>query len=77
MSAMEPAEDKIVRNLQQAVQRLQDDLAQVEIWAGALNTFSQPIPDYGYGQTKFDLPAAKTKASRSSKSASRGNGKKS
>ena len=64
MSAIEPAGEKIVRNLQQAVQRLQDDLARVELWAGALGCFSKPIPGYDYGQTKFDLPAANARSSR-------------
>ena len=56
MSAIEPAGEKIVRNLQQAVDRLQDDIARVELWAGALGCFTKPIPDYGHGQTLFDLP---------------------
>jgi hypothetical protein len=62
MSAIEPAGEKIVRNLQQAVERLHDDLARVELWAGALGCFTKPIPDYGHGQTKFDLPTAKSKS---------------
>ena len=62
MSAIEPAGEKIVRNLQQAVERLQDDLARVKLWAGALGCFSQPIPDYGHGRTQFDLPSAKTRS---------------
>ncbi len=56
MTAIEPAAEKIVRNLQQAVERLQDDIARVELWAGALGCFTKPIPDYGHGQTRFDLP---------------------
>jgi hypothetical protein len=56
MAAIEPAGEKIVRNLQQAVERLQDDLARVELWAGALGGFTKPIPEYGHGQTRFDLP---------------------
>jgi hypothetical protein len=59
MSAIEPAGEKIVKNLQQAVERLHEDIARVELWAGALGCFAKPIPDYGYGQTKFDLPRAK------------------
>jgi hypothetical protein len=62
MSAIEPAGEKIVRNLQQAVERLHEDLARVELWADALGCFTKPIPGYGHGQTKFDLPAAKSKA---------------
>ena len=60
MSAIEPAGEKIVRNLQQAVERLQDDLARVELWAGALGCFTKPIPDYGHGQTQFDCPPQQT-----------------
>ena len=75
MSFMEPAGEKIVRNLQQAVERLQDDIARVELWAGALGCFARPIPDYDHGQTKHDLPAAANggakKPSRSSGVASR------
>jgi hypothetical protein len=58
MSAIEPAGETIVKNLQQAVERLQGDIARVELWAGALGCFSKPIPDYDHGQTRFDLPAA-------------------
>lgn len=68
MSAIEPAGDKIVRNLQQAVERLHDDLARVELWAGALGCFTKPIPDYAHGQTKFDLPAAQSADRTASKS---------
>jgi len=57
MAANEPAGEKIVRNLQQAIGRLQDDIARVELWAGALGCFARPIPDYGHGRTSFDLPA--------------------
>ena len=61
MSTIEPGE-KIARNLQQAIERLQDDIERVELWAGALGCFTKPIPEYGYGQTKFDLPAVDTTA---------------
>jgi len=56
MAAIEPAGEKIVRNLQQAIERLQDDMARVELWAGALGCFTKPIPDYGHGQSRFALP---------------------
>ena len=58
MPAIEPAGEKIVRNLQQAVARLHDELTRVELWAGALDGFTKPIPEYGHGQTQFDLPAS-------------------
>ena len=71
MSAIEPAGDKIVRNLQQAVERLQEDIARVELWAGALGCFAKPIPDYGHGQTKFDLPPSAIKKSEAPKGAAK------
>lgn len=58
MSAHDPAGEAIVRNLQQAVERLQIDIARVELWADALDCFTKPIPDYDHGQTRFDLPTA-------------------
>jgi len=65
MSAIEPAGEKIVKNLQQAVERLQGDIARVQLWAGALGCFSKPIPGYDHGQTRFDLPAASDPSAKS------------
>jgi hypothetical protein len=59
MSAHGPAGETIVRNLQQAMERLQIDIARVELWADALDCFTKPIPDYDHGQTRFDLPSAR------------------
>jgi hypothetical protein len=42
----EPAEDAIVRNLIEALERLQEDLDRVELWSVALGHFHQPVPDY-------------------------------
>jgi hypothetical protein len=61
MFAIEPAGEKIVRNLPRAVKRLHDDIDRVELWAGALGCFSRPVPDYDHGQTNNDLPSAPTK----------------
>jgi hypothetical protein len=36
----------IAQNLRHAVDRLHRDIEKVEIWAGALSAFLQPIPDY-------------------------------
>jgi hypothetical protein len=63
MPDIEPAGEKIVRNLQHAVERLQGDIQRVELWARALGCFSKPIPDYDHGQTRFDLPPNKADAS--------------
>ena len=61
MAAIEPAGEKIVRNLQQAVERLHEDIARVELWAEALGCFAEPIPDYDPVQgnlNKFALTSA-------------------
>jgi hypothetical protein len=67
MSNIQPGGEHIVRKLRQAIERLQDDIARVQLWADALNGFSQPVPDYGHGQTRFDLPPTKATESRSQK----------
>ena len=64
MHAREPAGEKILRNLQRSIERLQDDIARVELWAGALGCFAKPIPDYDHGQTRNDLPSARQSDSR-------------
>jgi hypothetical protein len=40
------AEDVIVHNLIDALERLREELDRVELWAGALGHFQDPIPDY-------------------------------
>jgi hypothetical protein len=42
----EQAEDFIVRNLIESLERLRGDLDRMELWAAALGTFQHPIPDY-------------------------------
>jgi hypothetical protein len=42
----ETAEDAIVRNLTEALKRLQQDLDRVELWTSALGQFHSPIPEY-------------------------------
>ena len=56
MSATEPAGEKIVRHLQDAVAQLHEDIARVELWAGALGCFARPVPDYDVMNSKFLLP---------------------
>lgn len=59
MSAVEPAKERIARQLMEAVERLQYDIARVELWASALGGFSQPVPDYDPSKSKlgeFMLP---------------------
>jgi hypothetical protein len=45
----EQAEDMIVRNLVQALERLHEDLDRVELWTAALGCFNAPVPDYEPG----------------------------
>lgn len=45
----EPAEDVIVHNLIDALERLRDDLDKVELWAAALGHFQHAVPDYEPG----------------------------
>ena len=56
MAVVQPAGEQIVQKLRQSIERLQDDIARVELWIGALDGFTQPVPGYGHGQTHFDLP---------------------
>jgi hypothetical protein len=38
--------DRISERLQESLARLRQDIDRVELWAGALEGFSRPIPDY-------------------------------
>jgi hypothetical protein len=40
------ANEHIAQNLRDALDRLHRDIEKVEIWAGALSAFLQPIPDF-------------------------------
>jgi hypothetical protein len=51
----EQAEDKIVRNLTQALERLREDLDRVELWTAALGYFQSPVPEYRAAD-RFLLP---------------------
>jgi hypothetical protein len=46
--AMKPhaPETDITRRLQQAIDKLHEDVRRIEVWAGALNAFAQPVPEY-------------------------------
>jgi len=45
----EPAEDVIVRNLIESLERLRKDLDRMELWTAALGSFQHPVPDYRPG----------------------------
>jgi hypothetical protein len=40
------AGEQISQRLQESLARLRKDIDRVELWAGALEVFSHPIPDY-------------------------------
>ena len=65
MSAIEPAGEKIARHLQDAVAQLHEDIARVELWAGALGCFARPVPDYDVMNSKYLLPTPTAGSPRS------------
>jgi len=48
--------EEIHNRLHEAIEGLRKDVTRVEIWATALGSFSQPVPDYK-PESKFDLSA--------------------
>jgi len=55
----ESAEDTIVRNLIEALARLQEDLDRAEFWTSTLGHFHRPVPDYRPGDQNL-LPQRKS-----------------
>jgi hypothetical protein len=53
--------DKISERLQESIARLRKDIDRVELWAGALEGFSRPIPDYDPGR-RYRLAPEKNSA---------------
>lgn len=56
MANNELAGDTVTLRLQEAIDRLQEDVKRVEIWAGALSGFLKPVPDYDGQQQHHMLP---------------------
>jgi hypothetical protein len=54
----EPAEDIIIRNLFESLERLRGDLDRMELWAAALGCFQQPAPEYEPGDQHLLKSAA-------------------
>jgi hypothetical protein len=52
----EQAEDVIVRNLIEELNRLQHDLDRIEMWTAALDCFRRPAPTY-QASNDYLLPA--------------------
>jgi hypothetical protein len=55
MHAGGPLPEQIVRKLERAIARLNDDFERVEFWAAALNAFTQPVPGYEPPENEFLL----------------------
>ena len=47
--------ENVVRNLESAIERLNDDFERAEFWAAALNGFLQPVPHYEAPDSEFLL----------------------
>ena len=60
----EPAEEMIVRNLMEALDRLHEDMDRVELWTAALGCFQQPVPGYE-PNNRYLLSAAKSGSAKS------------
>lgn len=54
MTEKKTGRDVVSERLHKAIEGLRKDVTRVEIWATALFTFSQPIPDYR-ADPKFEL----------------------
>jgi hypothetical protein len=49
--------DAVTRNLLEAIERVRDDVAKVEFWAGAVAGFAEPVPEYEPDQGSVWLPS--------------------
>jgi hypothetical protein len=68
MSAVEPATERIQRRLHDAVERLRQDMDQVEFWTEVLGCLARPVPDYNGGTSvlnRFALPQQGSGATKS------------
>lgn len=59
-----PAEDRIVHNLMEALEQLRQDLDKVEMWAAALNHFQRPAPQYEPNNQYILPPPSQSGSSR-------------
>ena len=56
MKEMHATNDAVTRHLLDAIERVRDDVAKVEFWAGAVAGFSQPVPEYSPDEATVWLP---------------------
>lgn len=62
MSEKGDAKNHVVRHLQDAIERVRRDMAQVEFWADAVTGFAEPVPDYDAREAKVWLPTEQAKS---------------
>jgi hypothetical protein len=61
------AAHSVARHLNDAIDRVREDMAKVEFWADAVTGFSQPVPDYESKDMKVWLPSEQAKTISSTK----------
>jgi hypothetical protein len=54
----EPPGETIIRQLDEAIDRLIEDIDRVEMWSAALRAWLEPIPGYEAAHCEFLLPGA-------------------
>jgi hypothetical protein len=60
----EAAEDMIIRNLIESLERLRGDLDRMELWAAALGCFQRPAPEYQPNERHLLRPTTERPARR-------------
>ena len=50
-----PLRELIMRNLENAIERLNDDFERIEFWASAMDAFVKPVPGYENVENVFLL----------------------
>ena len=58
MQVGEPLRDQVMQNLQEAIDRLNEDYERVAFWAAALDALVKPIPTYEPAHSEFLLGAS-------------------
>jgi hypothetical protein len=63
--------DKVSERLRESLARLREDIDRVELWAGALDGFSRPIPEYDAAR-RYRLAPGKDGAQKKNEKKSQG-----
>lgn len=67
--------EMISERLHESLARLREDIERVEMWAGALEGFSQPIPDYDAARKYRLSPGAESAAENTARTPKESGGK--